>query len=275
VAKRNPLGTSNPHQKELAKLLSDMARAGGHRMWSLFRDFLNVHALALSNVADPAQREKREVEYMAIAKRYTKDELLQFRDGLHLVVAGLEENPFQDFLGSLFMSLELGNEWGGQFFTPYEVSYLMAKITFDAVHVRRQVGENGFVTIGDPCAGGGAMLIAAANAISDAGFNYQKVMHVTAQDIDLTAVHMTYIQLSLLYVPALVIHGNSLLVEERSHWFTLAHTRDGWDYRLALAAREPKVAPREEESESEWVAVEDDSADALVEAQAMPREGAR
>ena len=34
------------------------------------------------------------------------------------VVADLEHNPDQDFLGELFMALDLGNEWAGQFFTP-------------------------------------------------------------------------------------------------------------------------------------------------------------
>lgn len=45
----------------------------------------------------------------------------------------LEKNPEQDFLGSIFMSLNLGNEHNGQFFTPYHVCELMAEVTMEDV----------------------------------------------------------------------------------------------------------------------------------------------
>lgn len=45
------------------------------------------------------------------------------------------------------------------------------------------------------------------------GVNYQQT-HVTAVGVDIRAVHMAYLQLSLLHVPAIIIHGNSLSLEE-------------------------------------------------------------
>ncbi len=47
-----------------------------------------------------------------------------------IVVEALERNPEQDFLGELYMELELGNHWKGQFFTPYCVC-------------KNDVGDNG------------------------------------------------------------------------------------------------------------------------------------
>lgn len=47
---------------------------------------------------------------------------------LGLITMVLEENPEQDFLGSMFMRLELGNHWKGQFFTPYSVCKVMAEM---------------------------------------------------------------------------------------------------------------------------------------------------
>lgn len=44
----------------------------------------------------------------------------------------LERNPDQDFLGKMFMQLELGNHWKGQFFTSYNVCHLMAEMNMDA-----------------------------------------------------------------------------------------------------------------------------------------------
>jgi len=56
---------------------------------------------------------------------------------------------------------------------------------------------------------------------------------------------MAYVQLSLLHVPAVVIHGDTLLLEEYGHWHTPAHMLGGWRYRLAAdAPAEPvSIAP--------------------------------
>lgn len=44
---------------------------------------------------------------------------------------------------------------------------------------------------------------------------------------------MTYLQLSLLHIPAVVVHGNALSLEEWGHWYTPAHILGGWRARLA------------------------------------------
>jgi hypothetical protein len=43
---------------------------------------------------------------------------------------------------------------------------------------------------------------------------------------------MAYLQLSLLHIPAVVILGNTLALEEREHWFTPAHILGGWSRKL-------------------------------------------
>jgi hypothetical protein len=95
------------------------------------------------------------------------------------------------------------------------------------------IEERGFVRAMEPAVGGGAMVIALARALRAQGINYQQHLHVTAVDIDIRAVHMAYAQLSLLHIPAMVIHGDTLRIEEWSHWRTPAHFLGGWDYRLA------------------------------------------
>jgi hypothetical protein len=89
-----------------------------------------------------------------------------------------------------------------------------------------------FLTANEPACGGGAMLIAMAEIMSEKGLNYQKTLHVTAQDLDLKAVHMCYVQLSLLGIPGIVIHGNTLLNEQRSIWHTPMHIMGGWTWKL-------------------------------------------
>jgi len=218
----------DPFQKEFVKLLQ--ANAYRHRPHEVFRDFCEMCALAFSNVVDLAQYAKREARYLDIVKRYTPEEARRFPAMREAVVNSLECG-FSDTLGQLFMALELGNHWKGQFFTPYDVALMMAKMTVGDVGA--QVEQQGFITINEPAAGAGAMVIACAHAIHDQGINYQRAIHVTATDVDATAVHMAYIQFSLLHIPAIVVHGNSLTVEEWEHWKTPAHILGFWGSKLA------------------------------------------
>ena len=91
----------------------------------------------------------------------------------------------------------------------------------------------------EPACGAGAMVIALAQAMLAADINYQRHLHVTAVDIDPRAVHMAYIQFSLLHIPAHVMVGNSLSNEVREHWFTPAHILAGWSARLARPQPHP------------------------------------
>ena len=76
------------------------------------------------------------------------------------------------------------------------------------------------------------MVIATAEAFRDEGINYQQAMHATCIDIDATAVHMAYVQLTLLHIPAIVIHGNALSLEQWGYWLTPAHVLGFWDAKL-------------------------------------------
>ena len=84
--------------------------------------------IALSNATDYRYRVAREAEYMSIVSRYSKEDAQELARGFASVVMGLEAGMC-DFLGSLYMSLDLGNAWTGQYFTPYEIARLMASVT--------------------------------------------------------------------------------------------------------------------------------------------------
>ncbi|RZI40379.1 SAM-dependent DNA methyltransferase [Herbaspirillum sp. HC18] len=229
------------HQREFIKLVEENARR--HRKHDVFRDFCEMMALALSNVVDLRQYEKREARYMEIVKKYDKEEVHRFPVMREHLVESLE-GGMRDCLGQMFMALELGEDRKGQFFTPYEVSLMMAKMTLSDVEA--VIAKNGFFTLQEPACGAGGMVIAAAQALQDQGLNYQQAMHVTAIDIDETAVHMSYIQFSLLHIPAVVIHGNALWPEKtRGHWVTPAHVMGFWDGKLRRVEREDVPHPVE------------------------------
>ena len=54
------------------------------------------------------------------------------------------------------------------------------------------------------------MILAVAAVLKEKGIDYQKCLDVVAQDLDWNGVYMTYIQLSLLGIPAVVVQGDTL-----------------------------------------------------------------
>jgi len=217
--------------------------SGSRSTWDAFRDFLELAACTLSNTVDlRPTREEREARYMATIKKYTPEEVQAFPQILALLALALEDEA-TDVLGRVYMELELGNKWGGQFFTPQCLADVMGAMTFDPEGARAIIAERGYITLSEPAAGGGALVIGMCKAMKAAGFNYTRQLHVTAVDVDEKSAHMTYIQLSLLGVPAVVVHGNSLSLQEWSHWYTPVHVLDGWTPRLRAAERAPAIAP--------------------------------
>lgn len=210
-----------------------------HRPWDVWRDFIIMFACSLSNPVDKSHYDEREKRYLKIIKKYNKQEQKLFPELAAYVVMALEDNPEQDFLGGIFMELNLGSKSTSQFFTPYHICELMAKVTEE--DVAAVVKEKGYVTINDPCCGAGATLIAAVNEakkqLEKVNLNFQNHVLVVAQDIDETVALMCYIQLSLLGVAAYIKIGNSFTEpmstndNGENYWFTMMYFSDVWAMR--------------------------------------------
>lgn len=225
------------HQKEFVKLLQ--RNAGRFRAREVFRDFCELSALAISNRHDRLHYEAREARYLDLISKYTKEEIARFPEMLNCVVASLARDH-HDCLGELFMSLEMGDAGKGQFFTPYSVSQLMARMTIKDVDSTLETQR--YLTVHEPACGSGGMVLAVAQILMEKCYMPMNRMHAVCVDVDATAVHMTYVQLSLMGVPAIVVHGNTLTLKEWDHWATTAHMVFGWDQRLAADAAARAVA---------------------------------
>lgn len=212
----------------MAKMINNLAHQ--HSPFQVFSDFVEMSALAISNAVDITQFDKREQRYLDIVKGYRKEEVNVFPKLLGSLTMHLESNP-ADVLGTLYHDLELHNNRAGQYFTPFPICQMMAKMTLGE-GVTETIAEQGFITVSEPACGSGAMIIAYAGELANQEINYQQHMHVTAVDLDQRCAHMAYVQFSLLHIPAVVVHGNSLTVEEYSHWYTPAHVMGGWSYTL-------------------------------------------
>ena len=232
-------------QKELVKLFDGLAQR--HSRWAVWADFVYMTAATLSNTVDKAHFAEREKDYLTMAKKYSKAELEAIAKMFTLIVTGMVENPDQDFLGELFMNLDLGNQYKGQFFTPYDVCRIMAQLT-GTDGLKGKIERQGWVSVNDCACGAGALLVAFANECVRQKINYQTSVLFVAQDIDLTVGLMCYIQLSLLGCPGYVVIGNTLTepsvsldgrglipLDKGSVWYTPFYFRDEWHWRRAGA----------------------------------------
>lgn len=234
--------TVKTHEGQVIKLLSELAR--NHGLRQVFADFVEIAAIALSRL-DTTNAPRREEQFTKVMMKYSGTEravlvsafgelVLSFeaRFSVHPAIASDQTRysiQFDDVLGRLFMSLDMGNTRSGQFFTPFSVSQLLARMNATD---RTRIDEVGFVRVCEPACGSGGMVIALADAYSSMGLNYQRCMHATAYDIDARCIHMAFVQLSLLHIPAVLVHGNTLSGERWDVWVTPAHILGRWNNRL-------------------------------------------
>lgn len=228
------------NEDEMIRLVNSIGYR--HPTWQVWQDFVFMAAIAISNVVDASNREERERQYMKTAEKYNPDELNKFSEMLSVLVLALEENPEQDFLGKIFMGLNLGNHWKGQFFTPYSVCQLMSEINVSTAE--QKIDLNGWCSVSDPACGAGATLISMANTLRKKGVDFQRNVIFAAQDIDVTAALMCYLQLSLLGCSGVIVirdtllhpmTGNVLFQGGSDTWLTPMYFHEVWRFRRMAA----------------------------------------
>ena len=223
--------------KEFDTIFMDMARYRSR--WEVFSDFLSMASISFSNAA--LFNQEREDKYLAIAARYTAEELNKFARLIAITMLALNKQH-GDFLGEVFMRNQLGNDHKGQFFTPYGISLMMSQITLGNVNeIHKIVDEKGYLSLSEPACGSGGMIIASDESLRAAGFT-ENDYWVEARDLDLMACQMCHIQLTILNIPARIIWGNTLSMEVFDVFYTPAYIHNNWNdrisatYEVAMAA---------------------------------------
>lgn len=175
-----------------------------------FRDFIELAYCAYAKrMATPENKEPLEARYMQIVGTYRdKDAVRAYPELIAMVYHQVE---FCDFLGAIAGELGALNDSQGQFFTPFEVSRLMAEMTIG--DHEPTIKERGYVMVQEPASGAGGMILALAQAMLRRGYNPTSQLFVCAIDISAQCYWMTYLQLTLAGIPAQVLRGNSLSLE--------------------------------------------------------------
>lgn len=192
-------------KKDIIKSINEIS--GKYSSYEVFNDWIRCGALVISNSCTLFHNklwQEREKMYIETMNKYTLKEREKLVEMFGMLWETFEDYT-SDILGEIYMEARMGSKAAGQFFTPFHLSELCAKLS------EIEPDANGIYRINEPSCGGGRMIIAFAKMLKDKGINYQKCMDVVAQDLDWKGVYMTYLQCSILGIRATVVQGNTLL----------------------------------------------------------------
>lgn len=161
-------------KQEIIRMLQKMS--GKYSMYEIFTDWIRCGALEMSNsccLLHNSIWKEREQLYCDTMRKYNPDEQMMFAEMLAYLAEALEDE-MSDVLGDIYMKSGMGSKSSGQFFTPYQLSVLCAKLA------ALEPDQNGKIHINEPACGAGGMIIAAAAVMRDQGLDYQKDLEVVA-----------------------------------------------------------------------------------------------
>lgn len=213
---------NNKITKILKLLEKNLYKVDAHTFLS---DVFECGAISISNRFDFRNYDKREKRYLEIINKYDKQmqKLIVevFTEIYQLLINQNENHVFNDYLGEIYMNSNTQNKKTGQFFTPYHLSKVTASLSINENIIKDIITQNEVLTLLEPACGSGGMIVAAIELLSNKyDFNYASNLFVDATDIDKRCVHMTYLQLAMLGVPAVIRHGDTLSLDIWDTWLT-------------------------------------------------------
>ena len=109
MAKKSKVCLHSDRAKEFEKEFERLAYQ--HGAWKVWQDFIDLCAISISNVLDKREGiwKEREKFFLSVKDSYTDEDYEVFARLFALVAKALNENPEQDFLGNLYMSLNFGD----------------------------------------------------------------------------------------------------------------------------------------------------------------------
>lgn len=215
-----------PTVDEIVKEMDKISYKAGR--YEFLSDLLNCGAIAISNQFDILQAEKREETYKHIINKYDEEAQKLIVKLFGMIMERLTSQyysnvGFDDYLGQLYMKSGTSNAKVGQFFTPYNVSKLCADMCIGGDIVNQCIEQDEIIRLAEPACGSGGMVLAAVDILYNRySLNISRNLFVECSDLDARCVNMTYLQLGLAGIPAVVHHRNTLSMETYDTWYTPA-----------------------------------------------------
>lgn len=241
----NNINYASEFQKGFNKL------CGSRHRYSVWSDLMTLYAIGIQNSCSSWYKEdkilkpiweNREKRYYEIMKTYSENERQIIIDMFTCLVMEFDRNQNQDFLGKMYMNLDIAEKKTGQVFTPYHFCELMSNITLDENILLKEIKQKGFININDCAVGGAATLISAANRCKEIlakdKLNYQNHVYFVGQDVDIICCYMAYIQMSLIGTATIIIYTDTIAhpcppfnSNAEKYFFTPIYFSDTWTLR--------------------------------------------
>lgn len=202
----------------------------------VFNDAVEFDALDLSIRTVPIKQAERIERMNQIISVYSDE---QERKKFGEICSGINDmlskmlDHYGDHLGEIYMELSGGKKAAGQYFTPYDVSRLMAQITVG----QSDLSNDKILTFHEPCCGSGGIIIATADALNSRGFNYTNNAVYLANDIDRNCALMCYLQTSWAAMPAVILHQDTLTLQTWDKFITPAFALQYPKFAKALGSQ--------------------------------------
>lgn len=216
------MGRVKSEYNNIVKMFNKIS--GSRSLYQVFSDVIECIALSIQNQFTFGKKYlKNEECYKQIIKQYSKEQVDVFVEIYAEIINLLEENPFRDLLGDLYMQLEMGSDALGQFFTPYHICQMMAETV-----VNEELMNEKLIKINEPSCGGGANVIALMEVLHKRGINYQEKCILVCQDLSRLTALMCYIVLSLMGCQAVVKVGDTLMNPYTNYYDELKKGSELW-----------------------------------------------
>lgn len=219
-------------EPQYPKLLEDISRVTGDRPSEVFRRHVEMSFCALSY----GQREEQYLNCIKPIKN--KPEVLELHGKAfgQMVIDYENGAPFFDHLGDYHMEHNSSRDAQarGEFYTPEPVVEMMTRMLNISDSFNKTDGP---ITIHEPAAGSGRMILKCAEELVDNGLSPLN-MWAQAWDVGVMPFWMCYINCMLWGIPAEVVRGNTLSLEQYDIQRTPFKARapraeDGWSKRIA------------------------------------------
>ena len=169
--------------------------------------------------------EEKEDEYMKLVNKMDKRAVNAAAEicGI-LMKAFCHDYAIYDYLGCVYMNIASlsKSKWFGQYFTPFNVCTMMAKIQLGDVKlaIKDAKIKGKKLTVNDPCIGSGAMILAYKSVIiKEVGLSGLDWFEFSGTDIDPICVKMCQIQMLLTdykyMTNLLLLQLNKIVVEKK------------------------------------------------------------
>lgn len=180
----------------------------------VFEQWAEAAYCSLASPLSGHRRSMLETRYAQIAESVGPETMQRYAEMLGMLTLELQRTDYREQLGPIMMSDEVNahNTYIGQFFTPFEVSLMMARMTLGDCSM--MIERHKFIRIGEPACGAGGMVLAAAQVIRELGHDVAQVAWFDCTDLSQLAYHLCFIQMCMANVSGVVRHANTLTGEK-------------------------------------------------------------